>query len=145
MFNTIFRSIGAVVASLALAVALIVAIEGISAVFHPFPPGVDGSDCEACKAHVARYPHWLLGVAVIAWGLTTLLSTWLATRLGAFRHPAHGVAVGLLLFLAVIANLLMLPYYLWFELVNLVTIPLAIYFGTQLGRTPSTVVPGTAG
>ena len=85
-------------------------VEAFSSAVHPFPPDVDPSDYEACKAHVARCPAWVLAAAVLAWGLTTFASAWLATRLGPGRHRAHGVVVGLVLLALVVMNMSMLPY-----------------------------------
>jgi len=136
MIKSILWSVLAIAASLTTAFILLAAIEGVSEIYHPSPPGMDPNDMEACRAHVANYPQWLLAVFVPAWGLTTFTSVWLATRLGAFRHFAHGVAIGSLLLIAAIANMLMLPYPLWFELANLVLIPLGIFFGIRFAKPP---------
>jgi hypothetical protein len=132
MFLSIMRSTGAITASLVVAMGLIIAVEAFSEVFHPFPPGVDPTDYEACKAHVAKYPQWILAVAVVGWGGTTFVSAWLATRLGAGRHPAHGIAVGLLLLTAAALNMFMLPYPVWFTIANLLLFPLAIFWAVKL-------------
>ena len=134
MIVSIFRSVGAVIAGLIVALILIIVVEGISAVFHPFPPGVDPNNYELCKAHVAQYPHWLLGVVVVLWGMIALVCSWLATRLGTGRHSAHGRVVGFLLFLPMIVNVATLPYPIWFGLFNLIAIPMATILGTMLGR-----------
>jgi len=134
MIGSILRNVGSVVVGLVVALALIVAVEGVSAIVHPFPPGVDPNDLEVCKAHVARYPQWVLALAVVSWGFTAFVSAWLATRLAAGRHPAPGIVVGSLLLSAAATNLFMLPYPTWFIALNLVTIPLATYGGTRLGR-----------
>ena len=85
--------------------------------------------------HVANYPVWVLALLGGAgWGITMLLGTWLATRLGTRRHPAHGIAVGLTLFAAVIFNMSMLPYPFWFVILDLIVLPLAIFYGIRLGR-----------
>ncbi|MFN0021875.1 MAG: hypothetical protein ACKVP0_26815 [Pirellulaceae bacterium] len=136
MVKSIFWSVLAVAVSMAAAFVFVVAIEVVSAVIHPMPPGMDLHDKEACTDFFASYPQWLLAIAAVSWGLTAFISTWLATRLGAYRHYAHGAAIGLLLLLAVIANLLMLPYPLWFELANLVLMPLGIFLGTWLAMAP---------
>jgi len=142
MISSILRSVGAIIASLVVAMVLIVAIEGLSAIVHPFPPDVDTSDPEVVKAHVAGYPGWILALAAVAWGFTTFVSVWLATRLGAGRHPAHGIVVGLILLSAGVMNMLMLPYPIWFELLNLVTFPLGIYWGVKLARAGRGGSPG---
>ena len=133
MARSIIRSVGSVILSLVVALVLVIALEGASAVLHPFPPGFEGTHDEMVE-HVARYPGWVLAVVVVAWGTTTFISTWLATRLGAGRHPAHGIVVGLLLLLAVIFNMYVLPYPIWFEVLNLVVFPLGSYYGAKLGR-----------
>ena len=136
MIKSIFWSVLSVAVSLTAAFGLVVAIELVSAIIHPMPPGMDPHDKQACTAFFANYPQWLFGVAAIGWGMTAFTSTWLATRLGAYRHFAHGAAIGSLLLLAVIANMLMLPYPMWFEVTNLVFIPLGIFLGTWLAMTP---------
>ncbi len=134
MIVSILRSIGAVIAGLIVAFVLLVAIEVISNVFYPFPPGFDPNDFEACKAHVAKYPTWVLVVAALGWGATVFLSSWLATRLGTGRHPAHGIVVGSLLCLAAAANIVMLPYAVWFEVGCPVLLPLCYIAGAWLGK-----------
>jgi len=143
MIGSILRSMGSVVAGLAVASALIVAVEIFSSIFHPFPPGVDPSDYEVCKAQVASYPTWVLAVAAAGWAAGVFAAAWLATRLGTGRHPAHGIVVGAILLAMVGLNMAMLPYALWFPILNLVSFPLGTYWGTKLGRGPATQ-PGAA-
>ena len=131
MFRAVIRSVGAVSVGLVVAMILIVGVEGLSSVLHPFPPGVDGTDIEACKAHVARYPAGVLVLVVFVWGATTLVSSWVATRLGTGRHPGHGILVGSILLAAVIFNMAMLPYPLWFW-INVITFPVCIAWGSNL-------------
>ena len=136
MVGSVIRSVAALVVSCIAALVLVIAVEGIGAVFHPFPPGADPNDIEVCKTHVSRSPGWLLGVVVILWGATALVASYVATRLGSGRHPLHGYAIGLLLLAAVGFNMWLLPYPKWFEVANLVCFPLATYYGARLGRGP---------
>ena len=129
----IIRSTAAVILSLFIALVLVVAVEGFSAIVHPFPPEFAGS-YEEMVAHVANYPGWVLAICALMYGATTFISAWLATRLGATRHPAHGYGVGAFLILAVIYNMSQLPYPLWFEVLVLLLFPLGIYWGVKLGR-----------
>lgn len=130
MVVAIFRSVGAVIAGLIVALILVVAVKGI----YPFPLSVDPNDYQGLEWHVANIRRWLLGAMVAWWGMTALVSSCVATQLGPGRHAAHGGVVGFLLFLPMIANMIVLPYPLWFEVANLVTIPVATIFGTMLGR-----------
>jgi hypothetical protein len=134
MIVAILRSISAVVAGLALAGALIVATEVLCNALHPFPPGLDPTDMEACKAHVAKFPAWVLAIGTVCWSATAGVSAWLATRLGTGRHPAHGILIGALLFAMAAMNVLMLPYQTWFEVLTPATIVLATWLGSMPGR-----------
>lgn len=148
MFRSLMRSTGAIILSLVVAGVLLVAIEAFSASVHPFPPEADPMDLEDCRAHVAQYPQWVLAVAAIGWYFTVFVSCWLATRLGTGSHPAHGIAVGLLLLLLAGFNMFLLPYPLWFETANYVIFPIAIFAAVRLGsrgRSPRTGAEADAG
>ena len=136
MIRLLMRSIGAIIAGLIVAMVLIIAVEFVTIFFHPFPDGADTTDHEVVEAHVEQFPHWVLAIAVVGWGVTTFVSAWTATRLGAARHPAHGIALGSLLLVAAAFNMFMLPYPVWFELANLLILPLAIFGAVKFGRAP---------
>ena len=137
MIGSVVRSVVAVVLGLTVAMFFIVGVEGVSSVLHPFPPGVDPTNYDAVKDHVARYPTWVLLLCDAGWGLGTLVSSWLATRLGSGRHLAHGIVVGSILLVAVVANMLMLPYPVWFWVANLVVFPVSFTLGAKLGQPRS--------
>ena len=127
MFGLALRAAAAVGAGLLAALIFAIGVEGLSSILHPFPPGVDPTDLEACRAHVARYPAGVLLLAVLGWGLGTFASSWLATRIGYKRHSGHGIVVGSILLVLVIANMIMLPYPVWFWILNLVMFPAACF------------------
>ncbi|REJ85140.1 MAG: hypothetical protein DWQ36_14760 [Acidobacteria bacterium] len=128
MLRSVLRSAGAVALSLLVAFILVVALEWVSSILHPFPEG----EFDMLE-HVAAYPQWVLAFVVVWWGATTFLAAWMATRLGEGRHPAHGWCVGLLLLAAVAMNQSMLPYPLWFEVANYVVFVAATVCGARLG------------
>ena len=132
MLRAVMRSVAAVVLGVLVAMLLIVGVEVVGAVLHPFPEGADTSDVEVVKAHVAIFPSWILALAVALWGVTAFVSPWVATRVGTGRHPAHGLVVGALLLLMVGFNMYLLPYPTWFEVANVVVFPVAIFFGVRL-------------
>lgn len=106
------RAIAAVVVALAVALALIVAVELFGAIAHPFPPDFGGTPDEMCK-HVERFPAWVLAVVVPLWAGTAFIGTWLGGRIG---NRGCALGVGLLLLGALIFNLSMLPYPIWFKI-----------------------------
>jgi hypothetical protein len=127
--KTVFRTVLAVVAGVALALVLVIAVELLSAVIHPVPPGYTGTMDEVCE-HVARYPHWILGVVVLAWSATAFVSTWVATRIGNRLAGIFGVVI---LTSAIVFNVLKLPYTMWFKLVMLSCFPVACFLGVRCG------------
>ena len=137
MVRFTLQSSGAVVAGLAVALALVIAVEGFSELFHPFPPDADKSDMDVCKAHVAIYPTWVLAAAGVGWVLTVFAASWTAARLGPGRHPMIGAIVGVLLLAAAGFNVAMLPYAGWFKLFCLLLLPTAAIFGVMLARKPA--------
>ena len=127
------RTLLAVVTGMALAFALVVAVEFFSSVVHPFPADFDGN----IPHHVRRYPHWVLGVVVLMWGATGAATTWVASRIGG---RLAGALVTLLLALALAFNVSMLPYVMWFK----VAMPAAFFVACLLGIRYGRRVPSPA-
>jgi hypothetical protein len=122
------RTLAGVIVGILVAFILLIAVELLSAVVHPIPPNFGGTMEEMCQ-HVARYPDWVLALVVPLWGITAFVSTWLAGRIGG-RGAA--VFIGLLLLASVVFNISKLPYPIWFKILDLLVIPLAIVFGSRL-------------
>jgi hypothetical protein len=125
-----FRSIVAVVLGLLVAFVLVIAVELFSAVVHPLPAGSGRTMEEMCR-HVANYPQWVLAVVVPAWAVAAFVSTWTARRIG---NPYPAAIVGLFLLAALVFNISMLPYPIWFKIMNLAVIPIAIVIGCGMPR-----------
>lgn len=132
MKNPIIRTILAVFLSIAVAFGLVVAIEGVSSILHPWPDNFAGT-AEEIARQVETYPNWVLALlGGVGYGVTMLICTFIATRIGHNRNPWHGYGVGLFLFAMVILNLTMLPYPIWYWALIFTALPLAAYFGTNL-------------
>jgi hypothetical protein len=131
--KTALRTTLGVVAGMALAFVLVIAVELFSAVVHPVPPGFTGTMEEMCE-HVARYPQWILGAVVLAWSATAFVSTWVATRIG---NRWAGIAVTLILALAIVFNVTKLPYAMWFKVVMLSCFPVMCILGCMRGAKMS--------
>ena len=129
----LIRKVAVVLGALIVAFIGVVGVELMSSLLHPFPAGVDPTDIEACMAHVARYPTGVLLLCAMGWWLTVFASCWMATRLGANRHPLHGIIVGLVLLALALLNMAMLPYPGWFW-INLITFPACCFCGIWSGR-----------
>jgi hypothetical protein len=91
------------------------------------------------SAALSRMKHALrtLFVVVLAWGATSTAATWVASRVG---NRLAGSVVALLLAWALIFNLTMLPYTMWFKVVMFSVFPVACLLGIRYGkRLPSPV------
>lgn len=128
------RAFAAVLAGLLVAFILVFAMELFSAVVHPVPEDFGGTSEEMCE-HVARYPHWVLAVAVLAWAAAAFAGSWTARRIGDLYTCA---IVGLLLLVAVVFNISMLPYPIWFKVASLLATPTALVAGGRLAAARST-------
>lgn len=130
------RTFVAIFAGLFLALALIVAVELFGAVVHPLPEGFEGTTEEMCR-HVERFPAWVLAVVVPLWAFAAFVSAWSAQRIGNLFSSA---VVGLLLLAALILNMSMLPYPIWFEIANLLAVPIAVIIGIRAAMGRKTAV-----
>ena len=123
------RQTVAIVVGLVLAFALVAAVEYLSSILHPPPPGFTKTEAEIC-ALVASYPDWVLGVAAVAWTATAFVSTWVASLIGG---RVSGVIVALILLLALGSNLAMLPYAIWFKVLMPIALLMTCYLGVKFG------------
>ena len=129
--KSILMTIAGIVAGMILAFVLVIGVEGFSAIVHPLPADFKGTMDEMCQ-HVARYPHWVLGVVVLLWGATAFLAVWVSTRIG---RIAAGIVVALLLIAAVVFKVAMLPYPVWFKAVMPVAMLGACILGIRRVRS----------
>ncbi len=125
--KTFLRTLAANVAGLLVLFVLLVAVELFSSVVHPLPKNFGGTKEEMCL-HVARYPQWVLASVVPLWAFAAFAGAWTARRIG---NPFSAALVSLLTFAALVANIAMLPYPLWFKAATLIVIPCALLVGSQ--------------
>lgn len=132
--KSVLRIVLSLVVGIATALALLMAVEGLSALVHPFPEGFGGTHEEICR-HVAKYPPWVLAVVIPLWAGIGFLSTGLAAKIG---NAFSGVFVGVLFLAAVIVNVVMLPYPIWFKVGMPIATSIAIAVAVSLWRRPRT-------
>jgi 4-hydroxybenzoate polyprenyltransferase len=126
------RSILAVVAGLVLGVVIIAAVEYMSHMVYPPPPGLDMKDPEAMKAMVANLPVGALLFLLLAWALGSFGGGWLAARLSQRLQTRHAMIVGALLMLAGIMNMIMIPHPAWLWVLGIAVYLPAAYLGARL-------------
>lgn len=132
--KTALITLAAVLAGLIATFLLVIAVEYLSNVAHPFPEGTEQT-MEAVCQHVERYPAWILAVAIPLWAVAAFAGTWTAQRFGNLYSAA---IVGLLVLAALIFNISMLPYPIWFKIGTLLAIPAALVAGSRLAISQKT-------
>jgi hypothetical protein len=139
MIYTSLRTLSAFVLALVASLGLIIGVEILSNVVHPFPSDFKGTQEEIC-IHVEKYPNWILAGVVVAWGFTAAAGTWISQRIG---NVYSSTALGILLIAGVALNISMLPYPIWFKVISVIAIPVAAVYGARLAlqrQTPSSSV-----
>jgi hypothetical protein len=127
MLRASLRTIAGVLIGLVVAFALVNAVELFGSMVHPLPEDFENTMDEMCR-HVERYPQWVLAVVVAAWAVAALVSTSTAQYIGNLYSAA---IVGLILLAALVVNISMLPYPIWFKIANLIMIPTAMLVGIR--------------
>ena len=125
------RRIGATLAGMLLAFAVIVIVEMIGNALYPLPPGVDPKNPESIARAMRNVPAAALIVVVIGWTAGALLGSWLAARIARSVWPA--VIVGALVVCGAVANMLTIPHPLWMWISSLVLVALVTLAGAGLG------------
>ena len=128
------RTLAGILIGIIVTIVLVVAVEFLSSVVHPFPEDFGGSEEEVCQ-HVERCPHWVLAMAVAAWTIAAFAGAWTAQRLG---NLCSFAVVSLLVLAALVMNLSMLPYPIWFKIATLLAIPIAMAAGGRLATRNKT-------
>ena len=123
--KTAIRTFVAVIAALTLALILLAGVELFVEAVYPLPQGAAATYDEICK-HVAAYPTWILVVVIPMWSGIVFGCTFLAKRIG---NQTACIVVAAILGVALMANVIMLPYELWFKVVALSTVPEAGFLG----------------
>lgn len=133
----VLRSVAAVVAGFIVASIVMMIVEFANGrLFHPdLAKAAEGvTDREALRALLAKAPVTAFLVVVAGWILGAVAGGWVAARLATQSKIAHGLALGVLLTVAGVANNLMLPPPLWFWVVSLPVLLPAAYFGARLAQ-----------
>jgi hypothetical protein len=137
------RSILAVLMGVVVGGLLVAAVEFVSHLIYPPPPGLNHSDVDALKGAMATAPAGALLLVLLAWALSSLGGGWLAASVARRSHTLHALIVGAILMAMGILNMLVIPHPPWFWLAALVLFLPAAYLGARLARPG--VPPETSG
>ena len=140
-------SILAVLMGAVVAVMLVAGGEAIGHLIFPPPADVKKlfddpaalqslmKDRAALSAVMEKLPPGSLVVVIMAWGVAAFGGSWLAAWYAA-RHSrvsvGHGIAVGIILLLATLANLMSFTHPIWMWVGGIALVIVGTYLGTTL-------------
>lgn len=128
----VLRHIGAVIAGLIAAFALVAGAEAIVHVLYPPPPGANMDDFEQVKRFVAALPLTALLLVLTGWLIGTFVGTWLAAKIA--PGPTAAYVVGAILLALGVVNAIKIPQPVWFSIVSFVIYIGATWLGARAGR-----------
>jgi ABC-type transport system involved in multi-copper enzyme maturation permease subunit len=126
----VIRRIGAVLAGLAIAIAIIMACEMIPHALYPPPPGMDMMDLEQVKPYLAKLPATAFLIVLIGHLAATLAGTAATAGIAKSRQPAY--VLGTLLFAGGIYNAVKIPQPVWFSVASFAIYIIATMVGARL-------------
>ncbi len=131
--NPLLRNVLAVIAGIILGGMLNMALIMSSGYIIPPPEGADLTTLEGLKAAMPLMEPKHFIMPFLAHALGTLLGAFVAAKLGANRYIILALLVGLVFLAGGIANVMMLPSPMWFNLTDtiLAYLPMA-FLGVKL-------------
>ena len=129
------RDVGAALAGLVTAFALIALIEWIGHAIYPPPADLDFSDPVAMPTYVAQLPIPALLFPMFAWFIGAFCGTLVAAGIGLARPIVFAFTVGLLVLTGTIANLILIPHPMWFSALAVIGIVLSTWLAMLVAES----------
>ena len=112
------RSTLAGVAGLAISVLIVMVNERIGHMIYPPPEGLDFSDPDVTRPYLASLPAWALLQLIVGWMLGVFAGILVASAIGNAKPLIYAVIIGGLILAATIANLILIPHPMWFNVIG---------------------------
>lgn len=136
------RTVLAVLAGLLVAIAVMLAVEGLALQLWPPPPGLDLRD-EADLARLVALATPAKMLAVVAgWALASFAGGWVAARLARRHRLTAALVVAALIVAGVLFNAASIPHPLWMNALGvLLPLPLAWLAARLVGADAASAPP----
>lgn len=130
------RTLLAVLAGLIVMMLTVAAVEAVGHTLFPPPEGVDFRDPEVLRRLMDTLPAQSLAMVVFGWALGSFAGAYIAARIARVSRLSAAIAIGAVMSLLVIANIVMIPHPVWMILARLaLPLPLAwLGWRTAAGR-----------
>lgn len=124
------RRVLSVFAGLLAGYLVVALIEGISNGLYPPPSGVDMSDIDALRAHIATLPPQAFMIVWIAHVVGALVAGFVCVAISSEMWRTGPLILGILLLGAGVTNLVLIPHPVWFSIADaLAYVPSALAGG----------------
>lgn len=121
------RKIAAVLLGIVFAAGIVAAVESLGHAVYPFPANVDMNDPIQLGTYIESLHFGAFLFVVGAWVLGTLGGGLLACFIARETPRVYSAIVGGFVFVATIANLIMIPHPLWFSICALLAVAAITY------------------
>jgi hypothetical protein len=113
---------------------LIWATEFLGSKIYPLPAGVSPEDPASLRVAMASLPTGALILVLVGWILGSFAGAWITARRVERSPIGHGLALGALLLIAALWDLLTFPHPVWFWVLGIAVFLPAAYLGARLAR-----------
>lgn len=115
----------AIVTGIIVAIVVVMFVESIGHILYPIPADLDFDNTNKVELFIANQPVMAIIWVLIAWLLGIVIGILVASLIAKRRYFVISCVIGGFIYLASIANLLVIPHPTWFALLSILTIPLA--------------------
>ncbi|HSA57212.1 MAG TPA: hypothetical protein VLE53_15980 [Gemmatimonadaceae bacterium] len=130
----ILKSVLAVLGGVVAGFIVIFVVQNISSAMYSLPEDVGTADREALARAMAGLPLGAFLMVLLSYALGSLLGGWVAARNAPRAPMAHALAVGALLTLAGLMNLMAFRHPTWFIVLNVPEFVFFAWLGGLAGR-----------
>ena len=122
-----FRKIAAVLLGVAVAVAIVAAVEALGHAVYPVPADIDFNDPVRFQEYVSGLPAGAFLFVLGSWVLWTLIGGLLACFVARERPFLYAMIVGGAILATTVVNLIIIPHPLWFSATAVIAIAIVSY------------------
>lgn len=134
------RNTIAVLSGIVVAFAIIAANERLGHMIYPPPEGMNFSDPDVVRPYLASLPAWALLQVMAGWIIGVFVGIMLATTISLASPAAFAAIIGGLVLAGTIANLIIVPHPMWFNVVSPIAIVLSAWFAKAIAdRNPARI------
>ena len=126
------RNLLAGIVGIAVAMGIIALNEKLGHMVFLPPEGIDFSDPEVVRPYLASLPAWALLQVMAGWVVGVFLGILVATKISSASPLAYMFVIGGLIMAATVANLIIIPHPMWFNVTSLGAIALAAWLAKSI-------------